>query len=104
MSRMGLLNPTPPDKLCDGQGRPYFLWDVDIDLARFRELVHGDDVDVRAAFIAKMMRQAKPDDVFQFITVADIVRDWVRIEPQLGRRRDFWRWLLHAWGALGDAA
>ncbi len=101
---MGLLNPTPADRLCDAKGRPYFLWDVEIDLARFRALIVDVDVSVRAHMIAKLMRQAKPDDVFEFVTVADIVRDWPVIRPQLGKREEFWSWLLHRWGALSDVA
>jgi hypothetical protein len=101
---MGLLNPTPPERMCDAHGRPYFLWDVDIDIERFRQLVKSDDADVRAHFIAKLMRQAKPDDTFQFVTLADVVRDWKKIEPQLGRKRELWTWVLQAWGALSDAA
>jgi hypothetical protein len=30
--------------------------------------------------VAKLMRQAKPDDVFQFVRVADIVELWPRLE------------------------
>jgi hypothetical protein len=101
---MGLLNPTPADRLCDAQGRPYFLWDVDMDLARFAELIRSDDESVRACFIAKLMRQAKPDDVFEFVSVADIVRDWPAIRTQLGQRKEFWSWLLRCWGALSDDA
>jgi hypothetical protein len=55
---MGLLNPTPADRLCGARGRPYFLWDVDIDLARFAELIRSDDESARACFIAKLMPQA----------------------------------------------
>lgn len=101
---MGLLNPTPKDRLCDAQGRPYFLWDLDIDIGRFRELLASADAQVRAHFIAKMMRQAKPDDVFEFVKLADIVRDWDLIMPQLGKRREFWSWLLGLWRARVHAA
>jgi len=31
-----MLNPTPPERLVDPQGRPYFLWDVDITLEEFQ--------------------------------------------------------------------
>jgi hypothetical protein len=104
IDRMGLLNPTAKDRLCDARGRPYFLWDVDIDVARFRDLLGCTDPVVRAHFTAKMMRQAKPDDVFEFVTLADIVRDWSLVQPQLGKRREFWSWLLERWDALTDAA
>jgi hypothetical protein len=37
MSVVSILNVTPESKLCDPQGRPYFLWDMDLTLAAFRQ-------------------------------------------------------------------
>ena len=105
MTPMSILNPTPFDRLVDAQGRPYFLWDVDLTLERFRALLGGDDAEVRAYLLGKLMRQAKPDDVFQFVTLAEIRRDWPSVERHLGRSREFWRWLLSLWpGGVQDAA
>ena len=36
---MSVLNPTSPERLVDARGRPYFLWDVDMTIDRFRELL-----------------------------------------------------------------
>jgi hypothetical protein len=47
------------------------------------------------------MRQAKPDDVFQFATLADIRAMWPRLVRYLGRSRTFWAWLLEAWAQGG---
>ena len=100
---MGILNPTSPDQLVDSRGRPYFLWDVDMTLERFRELLASDDDEVRAYMIGKIMRQAKPDDVFTFVTVAEIERLWPRVEPYLGKSREFWIWLLATWSRIRAA-
>lgn len=89
--------PTSPDKLVDQQGRPYFLWDVDLTLEAFREKVKNPDPEVRAMWCGKLMRQAKPDDVFLFLTLADIRRDWPGIVRHLGRTLPFWTWLLDQW-------
>jgi hypothetical protein len=43
------------------------------------------------------MRQAKPDDVFQFVTLARIRELWPRLDKYLGRSRPFWTWLLDTW-------
>ena len=94
---MSVLNPTPPDRLVDAVGRPYFLWDVDLTLDRFRALLDSDDLEVRAYLVGKLMRQAKPDDVFQFVTLAEVRDLWPRLERHLGRSREFWRWLLGVW-------
>ncbi|MDZ4772480.1 MAG: hypothetical protein SGI72_05035 [Planctomycetota bacterium] len=94
---MSILNPTPPDRLVDAQGRPYFLWDVDMTLDRFREVLAGEDPEVRAYFVGKLMRQAKPDDVLQFVTVNEMRELWPSVDRYLGRTREFWRWILTVW-------
>jgi len=73
-------------------------------LVRFREILAEDDVEARAYLIGKLMRQAKPDDVFQFVTVSDIRADWPRIERYLGKTRPFWTWLLEQWPESRDVA
>ena len=97
---MALRNPTPPATMCDAQGRPYFLWDVDMTLTQFRDgLAHGNNAE-RAYLLGKLMRQAKPDDVFEFVTLADVAALWPEAQRYLGKRRDFWTWFLHEWDAI----
>lgn len=96
------LNPTPPDRLVDARGRPYFLWDLDIDLPTFERSLRDPDPEVRAWFVGKLMRQAKPDDVFRFVRLADIAALWPRLARYLGRSRPFWTWLLTRWEVLPD--
>ena len=95
---MATLFPTPPDKLVDAAGRPYFLWDSDMTLSEFERRLREENPEGRAYLVGKLMRQAKPDDVFTFVTVDDIVELWPRLERYLGRQRPFWRWLLGFWG------
>lgn len=45
------LNPTPPDRLVDQHGRPYFLWDMDITLADFQARLADEDEVVRLYFL-----------------------------------------------------
>lgn len=89
-----MLSPTPPAALLDGQGRPYFLWDLDLSLEELRERLRSPDPAVRIHFLAKLLRQAKPDDALQLVTLAEIAWLWPQVAPVLGRQRDFWRWLL----------
>jgi hypothetical protein len=89
-----MLAPTPPDRLVDSRGRPYFLWDEDMTLATFRERLRDPEPDVRAYFLGKLMRQAKPDDVFSFVSFEEIQREFGAVERYLGKTRDFWVWVL----------
>lgn len=83
--------------MCDARGRPYFLWDSELTLSEFRARLVDPDAAVRAYFLAKLMRQAKPDDVFQFVTFAQLLELWPRVEPILGREREMWRFLIGRW-------
>jgi hypothetical protein len=94
---VSVLNPTPRERLLDAEGRPYFLWDVDMTLAQFEQLLRTADRETKAYFVGKLMRQAKPDDVFSFVGEDDIRELWPDVQPYLGRSREFWRWLLDAW-------
>jgi len=96
-----VLNVTPPERLVDGQNRPYFLWDSGMTLDQFRKGLADPDVDVRAYLVGKLMRQAKPDDVFQFVRAREIRALWPRLARYLGRTRDFWSWLFATWEGQG---
>lgn len=101
-SPMSALAPTPPDRLTDARGRPYFLWDEDMTLDEFRRRLQDPDPDVRAYFLGKLMRQAKPDDVFSFVTLDELREELDAVEPYLGRTKPFWRWLLEQWHGTGS--
>ncbi len=98
------LFPTPPDKLVDAAGRPYFLWDSDMTLADFEQRLRTEPREGRAYLVGKLMRQARPDDVFSFVTVDEIVELWPALFRYLGRKREFWQWLLEFWGCELEAA
>ncbi|MEQ1893571.1 MAG: hypothetical protein ABL998_13590 [Planctomycetota bacterium] len=100
---MSALNRWSREKMVDAQGRPYFLWDVDMTLVRFEELLRDPNAGTRAAAIGKLMRQARPDDVFTFVSAAEIRAEWPRIEVHLGKTREFWVWLLAKWREQGVA-
>jgi hypothetical protein len=96
-----MLAPTPPERLTDSSSHPYFLWDTEMTLDDFRRELASTDPEIRAYHIARLMRQAKPDDVFTFVRLQEIRETWPRLERYLGSSRGFWRWLLDRWEALG---
>lgn len=59
----------------------------------------------RARLLGKVLREARDTDVWKFTTPQDVVRDWPELLPHLGRRREFWKFLLESWqkeGLLGE--
>jgi hypothetical protein len=84
--------------------RPYFLWDVEVTEAELRERLSATDPDARAQWQACVMREARFDDVWSYLTLEQVQRDWHWIARHLGRRRPFWEFLLRGWredGLLG---
>ena len=67
----------------------------------FRARLRDPDPEVRGYFLGKLMRQAKPDDVFTFVTLSEIEAQRPHIERYLGKSREFWSWLLDRWRASG---
>jgi hypothetical protein len=96
-----MLNPTPREKMLDRQNRPYFLWDCDLDVDQFQQRLKHPDPAVRAYFVGKLMRQAKPDDVFEFVSARAIRELWPDLERYLGEKRPFWSWLFETWESQG---
>ena len=77
---MSVANPTPPEKLVDDRSRPYFLWDTDMTLDEFEAKLGDSNPEVRAYFVGKLMRQARPDDVFAFVGLRQIDELWSLLE------------------------
>lgn len=98
-----MLNFTPREQLLDSKRRPYFLWDQEMTLEEFEQLLRDPVPEVRAYALGKLMRQAKPDDVFQFASL-DLIRElWPALERYLGKQREFWRWLVSSWQAVSES-
>jgi hypothetical protein len=96
-----LLVFTPADRLTDAAGRPYFLWDSEMTLDAFRAALDDEDPAVRAYYLGKLMRQARPDDVFQFVNLNRVRADWSMVSPYLGKSREMWSFLLELWARHG---
>ncbi len=92
-----VLNTTDEDVLVDRQGRPYFLWDTDMPLEEFRRRLDDPDPRVSGYVHGKLMRQAKPDDVFLFTTRKRIRELWPHLDRYLGHAREFWHWIFTKW-------
>ena len=81
--------------------RPYFLWDEPLTIRQLREILRSRSEQERLAYMAKILREARYEDVWEFLSVDDLVRHWEQLAPRLGRRRAFWEFLLRKWRELG---
>lgn len=81
--------------------RPYFLWDVDVSEDELRGLLRQEDPDARAQWQACVMREARFGEVWSYLTLAEILANWLYIRRHLGRRRALWEFLLEGWRSDG---
>jgi len=87
--------------LDDPDAVPYFLWDEPMTVARLRDRLRTASRAERARLLAKVLREARDDEVWHFTDPAEVVAAWEELQPHLGRRREFWRFLLARWAEQG---
>jgi len=83
--------------LDDPGARPYFLWDQDITVAELREFLSSSDQRERALWRARVLREARYQDVWKLLRLKDVVAEFSELESHLGRMRAFWCWLIEGW-------
>ena len=64
------------------------LWDCKLTLEEFRQRLRSSGQ--KAYLLAKVMRQAKPDDAFRLVSPREIHESWPQLQRYLGRSRAFW--------------
>ncbi len=84
--------------------RPWFLWDVAIDEPTFRARLTHPDPSIRAQWQGALMREARFREVFEYLTLGEIARDFEHLERHLGRKKAFWRWILEGFRRDGVIA
>jgi hypothetical protein len=80
--------------------RPYFVWNADLTEQDVRQILAGDDQHERARMIGHIVRNARFEDVWKYITVQDAVDNWRVVRgflwpPDLC---ELWTWALQVWG------
>lgn len=83
---------------------PPFLFDRDISADAFRAEVNDAQAPHHDAWLALLLREARPDQVWAWTSPEHVAAHLDRIAPVLGRRRDFWLWLFDGWRGLGLVA
>jgi hypothetical protein len=78
-----------------------FAWDRPESAASLQAKLAGDPSDGWLRTAAWLMREARVDQVWQFLTPRQIADRFAQLSPMLGRRRPLWEYLLHAAHELG---
>jgi hypothetical protein len=81
--------------------RPYFLWDEDVSIGELHHALAAPDGPRRDLLLAKMLRDARDIDVWEFVRPTEVARVLERLQRRLGRRYAFWRFLIDGWRSHG---
>lgn len=87
--------------LADPAAVPYFLWDEPLTVAELRQRLSSASEAERMRLLGKILREARDTDVWLFTSPGEVASLWPALERHLGRRRDFWRFLLVQWKEQG---
>lgn len=87
-----------------GELRPYFLWDEDLSIDEFREILVAGVESERLRLLGKLLREARDTDVWHFVTPQEVARLLPALGRRLGRRRPFWEFLIEGWKRDGILA
>ena len=93
-------NPLSTD-LDSPSSTPYFLWDEPMTVGELRQKLASASDEESIRLLGKILREARDRDVWKFTTPREVWRNWGRLEKHLGRRREFWRFLLEFWAKEG---
>jgi hypothetical protein len=83
---------------------PYFLWDRNVTVAQLRAVLATPSHPQFQELLALLLREARPDEVWEFVSPNAVAEQLPALAPHLGHRREFWMWLLHEWQQLGFLA
>lgn len=102
--RVGPTNPDYGTKLQTSLGDdevPYFLWDDPMTVAELRRYLVTASPPERDRMLGKILREARDPDVWRFTTPSEVAARFDALSKHLGRRRDFWKFLLGSWEKEG---
>lgn len=70
-------------------------------VAELRDRLATASDDERVRLLGKILREARDTDVWYFTTPREVWQKWDDLSKHLGRRREFWRFLLEFWDREG---
>ena len=83
------------------KARPYFIWDADLTEEDVRAILAGQRGELeQVQMIAHIMQNARFEDIWKYLKLADIVKHWPLVYRMLWPQesKELWAWALRVWG------
>lgn len=76
---------------------PYFLWDYDLTDKKIHEILYGSNEVEKRWLVARILTHAKFEDVWEYLTIKDILALFPKLKlPE--NTRNAWQRTLNTWG------
>jgi hypothetical protein len=76
---------------------PYFLWDYDLNENQIRTILHGNNEIEKLWLITRIITHAKFEDIWQYLTLEDVVKVFSKLRLRPKSKQD-WQRALNVWG------
>ncbi len=77
--------------------RPYFFWDYDITEAQIQDALRGENQVEKAWIITRILEYAQWEDIWRYLTVDDVRRNFDQLRFRHPQVRDLWAFALKVW-------
>jgi hypothetical protein len=81
--------------------RPDFLWDEPLSPGDLKKILNGENEEESLYYAAKVLREARFEQVWDYISPAFLSSRWDKLRWRLGRKKRFWDFLYNTWRAHG---
>jgi hypothetical protein len=77
--------------------RLYFLWDYDLSDEEVRHILHNGTPTEKAWIMTRILEYAKWEDIWRYLTVADIRQNFAHLRFRRLQDRELWAYALDRW-------
>jgi hypothetical protein len=81
--------------------RPDFLWDELLVRDDLKKILAGDNAEERLYYAAKILREARFEEVWEYLSPTFLAANWDKLHSRLGRKKRFWEFFYSTWRADG---
>ena len=84
-----------------GDERLYFFWDYDISDEQVHDILRTGSSTEKAWVITRILEYAKWDDIWRYLTLADIRQNFEHLRFRRPQDRELWAYALERWTHRG---
>jgi hypothetical protein len=79
------------------ENRPYFMWDYPLDDQAIRRIIRQGSPQEKAWIIGRILEYARWQDIWDYLTVADIQENFDNLRFRRSQDRELWEYALKRW-------